>query len=81
MLGQTLDFQNIFSTKLREAHARRDLPSDALIFAEARFRQATTEQRISGYPPTHPALRDEILKLLESDQAVPTKTGFDVKKM
>ena len=81
MLGQTLDFQNGFVKKLREAQARRELPPDALVFAEAKLRQATIEQRISTRPPTHPALRDEILRLLKPDQAVREKDGFDAKKM
>ena len=80
MLGQTLDFQNVFIKKLHEAQARRELPPDALVFAEARLRQATIEQRISSRPPTHPALRDEILRLLRPDQAVRDKNSFDAKR-
>ncbi len=79
MLGQTPDFKNVFIKKLRAAHAHHKMPPDALVFAEARFRQATTEQRLSDHPPTHSALRDDILKLLKSDQVVRAKDGFDAK--
>ncbi len=81
MLGQTPNVRNEFIKKVREAHAHRELPADAVVFAEARFRQASTEQRISNHPPSDPALRDEILRLLKNDQAVRDKDGFDAKKM
>jgi len=81
MLGQTPNVRNEFIKKVREAHAHRELPADAVVFAEARFRQATTEERVSSHLPSDPALRDEILRLLKTDQAVREKDGFDAKKM
>lgn len=81
MLGQSPEFRAGFIAKLRAADIRRELPADAVTFAEASFRQWETEERFRTRVPPHPALRDHILRLLKSDQAVRRKYGFDLKKM
>ena len=50
-----------------------DNAKQAPLLAEANLRQVTIEQRISNRPPTHRALRDEILRLLNPDYAVREK--------
>jgi hypothetical protein len=69
-----------FLTKLREAVALHEQPEDALFFAEAKIRQTEIEERLQDHAPSDPALRDEILRLFKTDQAVRQKEGFDVKK-
>ena len=81
MLGQAPDFRLQFFARVQEAAARQDLPADAVVFAEARRRQADVDLRYKAHAPTHPELRDEITRLLKDDQAVRDKAGFDFKKM
>ena len=81
MLGQAPDFRLQFFARVKEAAARQDLPADAVVFAEARRRQADVDLRYKAHAPTHPELRDEITRLLKDDQAVRDKAGFDFKKM
>jgi hypothetical protein len=65
MLGQSPVFREQFLPGVRKADARHELPEDAVAFAEARLRQTTTEERYKDQPPSNPALRDEILRLLK----------------
>jgi hypothetical protein len=81
MHAQPQDFRVQFLAKVREAAARHELPADAVTFAEARFRQAESEERYKARTPALPALRDEILRLYEADQAVRAREGFDLQKM
>jgi hypothetical protein len=81
MLGQPPDFRLQFFSRVREASTRRELPEDALAFAEARRRQTEVEQRYSAHPPSHPELRDQISRLLEDDQAARERERFDLKKV
>jgi hypothetical protein len=81
MLGQSPEFRTEFMAKLRAAAVRRELPADAIVFAEARFLQGEAEERFRTRIPSDPALRDDILRLLKADQAVRQKDGFDAKKM
>lgn len=81
MLGQPPEFRNEFVFKLRQSAARGELPADAIVLAEARLRQSKIEERFQARSPSEPALRGEILRLLERDQAVRRKEGFDGKKM
>ena len=81
MLGQSPAFREQFLPSVRKADARHELPEDAVAFAEARLRQTTTEERYKDQPPSNPALRDEILRLLKDDQTVRSKERFDLEKM
>jgi hypothetical protein len=81
VLGQPADFRQRIFTKVQEAGLRNALPEDAVVFAEARRRQAEVEERYSTHAPSHPELRDRISRLLEKDQAVREKTGFNLEKM
>ena len=81
MLGQPPDFRLQFLARAREASARGDLPEDALAFAEARRRQTESEERYKAGTPSHPELRDQISRLLEHDQVVRERAGFDLEKM
>jgi hypothetical protein len=80
MLGQPRDFRLRFLARVREAATRRELPEDALAFAEARRRQTEIEERYEAGTPSHPELRDQISRLLEDDQAVREREGFDPRK-
>jgi hypothetical protein len=81
MLGQPSEFRSQFIEKLREASMRHELPDDAVLFAEARLRQAEMEERYQNQLPTSPLLRSEILRLYEADQSVRQKAAFDLRKM
>ncbi len=81
MMGQPSDFRTAFLMKLRAAAARREVPEDAMAFAEARLRQAEVDDRFRSRTASNSALRDEILRLLQADQAVREKEGFDAGKM
>jgi hypothetical protein len=81
MLAQPPDVRRQFLSKVQAAAARQELPADATVFAEARFRQMENEERFRDRPPSHPELRDEISRLVRDDQAVRAREGFDVKKM
>ena len=58
MLGQPPEFQGKFLEGVRDAATRKDLPEDALAFAEARFRQTKVEERYK--PISLPILSCEI---------------------
>ena len=81
MLGQSPAFRVQFLANVRDAATRHELPEDAVVFAEARLRQAATEERYKERPPSHPELRDQISRLLKEDQAVRDSQGFDLKQM
>jgi len=81
MLGQSPAFRMQFIARVREAAGRRELPEDAVVFAEARLRQTATEERYKTRVPSEPALRDRISRLIKDDQAVREKEGFDLEKM
>lgn len=81
MLGQSQAFRVQFLANVRDAATRHELPEDAVVFAEARLRQAATEERYKARPPSHPELRDQISRLLKEDQAVRDSQGFDLKQM
>jgi hypothetical protein len=65
----------------RQALARHQLARDAVLYCEARARQQAVKDRAKAHPPTHPALRDEIQRLLVTDQAARQVKDFDVAKM
>jgi hypothetical protein len=77
----SIDLQNQALSKVRKAAARHELPADAAVFAEARFRQRQMEEMDTARQPTHPDLREEIERLTQDDQAVRRKEGFDVQKL
>jgi hypothetical protein len=80
-LGQAPAFRAQFVAGVREAASRHELPQDAVAFAEARLRQTAVEERYKTHAPSAPALRDEISRLLQEDQAVRRKDDFDLEKM
>jgi hypothetical protein len=67
--------------KAKDAAAQHDLPPDALEFYEARLRLEKIKTEAETHPPTNPALRDEIDRMFEVDQAVRQQHGFDPKKL
>jgi hypothetical protein len=81
MFAQPPNILREFMVKVREAAARGELPADAIVFAEASFRQRETEELFRTRVPSDTTLRDDILRLLKADQAVREKSGFNVKKM
>jgi hypothetical protein len=80
MLGQPPELRAEFIRQLRAAPSRH-LPDDAVIFAEAVWRQGQAEERLKKAVPSHPELRDHILKLHKLDQSVRQKHGFDAQRM
>src|SRR5262249_58169900 len=81
MLGQPPVCQTQFLESVRDAATRHELPEDAITFADARTRQTAAQEKYKNRVPSHPALRDQISRLLRDDQAVRQKEGFDLKKM
>ncbi len=81
MLGQPPDVRRRFFSKLEEEGSRQSVPRDAVVFAEARRRQADVEERYKAQTPSHPELRDQISRLLQDDQVARKKQGFDLRKM
>ena len=81
MQRQTPEFRQTFLARAREADRRHELPPDAIVFAEARQKQAEIEQRYATQTPTNPTLRDRISTLLKEDQAVREKGAFDLEQM
>ena len=75
------DFQAKILLKAKEAVSRHALAPDAVLYCEARVRQEQVKARVKRRPPTHPALRDEIQRLLTTDQAVRQTKDFDASKM
>jgi len=65
----------------KRALARHAVPPDAVLYCEARARQERVKAHAQRYPPTVPALRDQIQRLYASDQAVRQTEGFDIEKM
>jgi hypothetical protein len=81
MLGQPPAFRAQFLARVRDAATRGELPEDAVTFAEARVRQAAADERYSARSPSHPAVRDQVLRLYKDDQEVRKKEGFDPKRL
>ena len=75
------DFQAKILLKAKQAVSRQALAPDATLYCEARVRQEQVKARVKRHPPTHPALRDEIQRLLTTDQAVRQTKDFDASKM
>lgn len=67
--------------KARDAAKRKQVPADAADYCEARQRQEAVQEKAAKQPPSNPALRDQIEKLLQADQAVRQREGFDQKRM
>jgi hypothetical protein len=63
------------------ALSRHALAPDAVLYCKARVRQEQVKNRVKRRPPTHPALRDELQRLLTADQAVRQAKNFDAAKM
>ena len=81
MLGQPPAFRAQFLARVREAATRRELPEDAVTFAEARARHAAADERYRARSPSHPAVRDQVARLYKDDQEVRRKEGFDPKRL
>jgi len=65
----------------RARRSRHALPTDALLYCEARVRQDRPKAHAQRHLSTHPALRDEIRRLYVADQAVRASKDFDIEKM
>jgi len=76
-----LEFRTQVLTKVKEAAARRDIPSDSATFYEARLRLDKVKEEAKTHPPTNPALRDQIEGMFKVDQVVRQQQGFDPQKM
>ncbi|MET1084088.1 MAG: DUF6624 domain-containing protein [Burkholderiales bacterium] len=81
MLRQSPEFQAKFLESVRDAATRKELPEDAVAFAEARLRQTEIENLYKTHLPSNPELRDQISQLFKDDQAVREREGFDARKM
>ena len=81
MLGQPTAFQAKFLEGVRDAATRKELPEDAVAFAETRLRQTEMENRYKTHLPSDPELRDQISRLFKDDQAVRERERFDARKM
>jgi hypothetical protein len=81
--GQKLppEFRPQIASRIKEAAARHETPSDAATFYEARLRIENTKREAETHAPTNPALRDEIARMFKIDQAVRQQQGFDRRKM
>lgn len=67
--------------KAKAAAARGEVPADAALFYAARLRLDRIKLEAESHPPANPALRDHILSLYKTDQAVRQQQGFDAAKM
>jgi len=76
-----LDQRSSALARIKAAAARNQVPGDAAAFYAAHMRLEVVKRQAETTPPTNPALRDEIERLLESDQAVRQRQGFDRRKM
>lgn len=74
-------FRSEVLSGVKEAAARHQIPSDAATFYETRVRLDELKQEAKAHTPSNPALREEIKRMYESDQAVRQQKGFDVEKM
>ena len=74
-------FQKRVLRKAETAAKRHEIPADAASYCAARFRQETIEARAKKRAPSDPALLGQIEQLLQVDQAVRQKQGFDIQKM
>ncbi len=75
------DIRRQILSKVREAAARDEVPSDAAIFYAARLHIEKIQHEAEAHPPTNPGLRDEIERMYKTDQAVRQVHGFDARKM
>jgi len=80
-MDEAPDFRSKVLAKLRLEAKRRAVPRDALIFAEARDRLQRIREQADAKPPTNPELRDEIERMIVSDQEVRQQAGFELQKM
>ena len=81
VVGQPPDFRGRFFSKLGEAAIRRELPEDAVTFAESHRHEIDVVQSYATHTPSDPELREHIERLFKDDQAVREKEGFSLKKM
>lgn len=75
------DLRTQILSKVKDAGARGDVPSDAVIFYEARLRIENAKKAAEAHAPTNPELRDKIESMSKVDQAVREQQGFDAVKM
>ena len=76
-----LDFRSHVLTKIDEAAARNEIPVDAAVYYAARLRVEAVKAEAEKHSPSNPALRDEIQRMYERDQAVRQQQGFDREKL
>jgi hypothetical protein len=66
---------------IQSAAAHHELPPDAGVFYEARLRLRKAKELARSRPPENPELRDQIERLVRTDQEVRQQIGFDAVKM
>jgi hypothetical protein len=76
-----MEFRAQVLSKVKEAAARKEIPSDAATFYAAKLRIEKAKDKAEAHPPSNPALRDEIERMFKVDQAVREQPGFDPKKL
>jgi len=67
--------------KIKQAAVQKALPEDAAVFFEANFRLQRAKADAKTRPPANTVLAGEIERLVQADQAVRQRDGFDFQKM
>ncbi|HTS75630.1 MAG TPA: DUF6624 domain-containing protein [Bryobacteraceae bacterium] len=75
------EFQSQVLEKAREEAKKHEIPADAATYCAAHVRQEMIKTEAKKHPPANPALRDQIERIFQADQAVREKNGFDMEKM
>lgn len=79
--SQPMELLAEVAPKIKEAAAQKDLPEDAAIYFAANFRLQRAKADAKTRPPANPDLASEIERLVQTDQAVRQRRGFDLQKM
>lgn len=75
------EFQAQVLPRIQSAAAHHELPPDAGVFYEARTRLDKAKEVARPRAPENPDLRDQIERLVKTDQEVRQQNGFDAVKM
>lgn len=75
------ELRSQIALNLKDAPARNEIPSDAVIYYDARLRADEARQRAEVHPPSNPTLRDVIDRMYKLDQSVRQQKEFDLAKM
>lgn len=79
--SQAMELLEEVAPEIKEAAGQKALPEDAAVFFESQFRLQKAKAEAKTRPPANPGLAGEIERLLETDQAVRQRDGFDLQKM